>query len=1063
MKITSWSIIFVIIIFAFSFSNRMLANNKMEIIKEEVRYNNALDLSTMDATQSLMNKMINLGDSRNETFYTVLSSVNTFFNSFALTLGYYGGEEKQTTLKTYIPVVAVLSNEGFYICSLEQLQKKENGQTYTYSEHTLKPKIPYAVEDTTPLLITTIGGNQKVVTPTEGIYINYSLENMIKIYDPNTKEILEGTVVDTRHYEDITQAETTKYIKEKLADGTEVNFVCTISDDVYSKEGTYKGKTIYYEKTFYYVNNIRYLYEEWYIDDELVERRTTEYTEDAYEFTKRIEQVGKVGALEGYYELEGNYLTQGNPENAGSIDPFTGIYTIGEYNRVKNEAIANIVKEQLSSYIVLHNRYLQMNNITYTFALPNIDSEDWERAISDVSVFAFVQGIPMVGESYYNNYGIAGAQIIDREIFYGWPGTRYELFNSGIEPGDKDFPTYYSSYEFPENSQYLLEANGARIYYSAQTAAMEGYFPNIHSNDLMDELELDVSKLLVELYYRGNTTAFIQNPNNNQTGQFGATGTTTYDPVLLTYLINPGAESAIYLKQANYMYSTNINMNYSKNRILNNGTSISLGGYDSVSRVGLFPVNQNGTYIMAAREFGGTSGKSNKVTINVLESSFFYTDVTVQVGYAIRDPITERRYAKITLTGYGTPIFSAIDYVRTDGKELNTLDSLTKPTVNAVYGDNPHGYINIYDSGQYRIDTANGYGDKFDSDIVNVTIPNLPPIVSFSMNPTEKITKGATQYDSVSGLTATRYDETYLYKQGTETLTVIANIGDEDVAKGYTTIVDPYTTKWTHWYKASSATGWKNMGELNVGNSNNYSTKEFNVGTHRVYVTATDIYGASATSYIEFIVAEYIDTVNLKDWYVYDHYNNTSTFYSLGRTYSQYYYDGDAGRYFYQPYHILTGTENGQNYIWFKGYPTRPYKDFLFTKQGAEGTRRIDFDVYSKWVGTHTFYGAGFLVNTGVSGDAISGYLVYYHFNNNKRPSIITLYRVTGSANSLHNGGGSLAQVATKSLSGYDWDMNGVSIQIEVTQNNIEIRQKVKSSSRWVYNSSFTTNHTYGI
>lgn len=175
MRITSWSIIFVIIIFAFSFSNRMLANNKMEIFKEEVRYNNALDLSTMDATESIMKKMINLGNDNNETFYTVLSSVNTFFDSFALTLGYYGGEEKLTTLKTYIPVVAVLANEGFYISSLEELQKKEATEVYRYAEHTLKPRIPYAVEDKTPLLTKSISGAEKIEVP--------SRRNIYKLYN----------------------------------------------------------------------------------------------------------------------------------------------------------------------------------------------------------------------------------------------------------------------------------------------------------------------------------------------------------------------------------------------------------------------------------------------------------------------------------------------------------------------------------------------------------------------------------------------------------------------------------------------------------------------------------------------------------------------------------------------------------------------------------------------------------------------------------------------------------------------------------------------------------------
>ena len=505
MRTTSWAIIFVMIIFSFSFANRMLVNNKMEIVKEEVKYNNAIDLATMDATKDMMENMINLGTGNRESFYTVLSSVDTFFQSFGLTLGYYGGEEKQTSLKIYIPVVAVLANEGFYICSLEDLQKTEGGSTVYYKEHTLKPRIPYAIEDKTPLLI---GENEKVKYPAEGIYINYTMGNEIKIYDSKKKKkVSEGVIVDTRHYKDLMETEEYKpyTVVERLADGTEVRFTCMYSNDVYSKEGIYKGNSIYYEKSFYKVNNIRYLYEEWYINDKLVEKRTSEYTEEAYKFTKSIEELGiELGTNESYYRLEGNYLTQGNPENTGFTDPFTGIYTIGEFHRVKNEAITNVVKEKIASYIVMHNRYLEMNNITYTFSLPNISTQDWTRAISDVSVFAFVQGIPMLGETYYNNYGLSGAQIVERNVFYAYPGLRPDLTGGEITPTSTEFPTYYSNYDFSSDAKYLLEANGARIYYTAQAAAKAGYFPNIHSNDLVSQLDIDTNALDVELRYDRN-------------------------------------------------------------------------------------------------------------------------------------------------------------------------------------------------------------------------------------------------------------------------------------------------------------------------------------------------------------------------------------------------------------------------------------------------------------------------------------------------------------------------------------------------------------------------------
>ncbi len=57
MKLVSWGIIFVIIVFSFSFSLRVILNNKMEIMKKEVEYNNALNEATLDATAELAGNM----------------------------------------------------------------------------------------------------------------------------------------------------------------------------------------------------------------------------------------------------------------------------------------------------------------------------------------------------------------------------------------------------------------------------------------------------------------------------------------------------------------------------------------------------------------------------------------------------------------------------------------------------------------------------------------------------------------------------------------------------------------------------------------------------------------------------------------------------------------------------------------------------------------------------------------------------------------------------------------------------------------------------------------------
>lgn len=115
MKITSWSIVFIIIIFAFSFVNRVEISNKMQIMQTEVRYNNAIDEATIDGTKKLMQQIQNLNRQTDMTAYMLLSSCDAFFDSFALSMGYFGGESLQTTLSRYIPAISIIGFDGLYI------------------------------------------------------------------------------------------------------------------------------------------------------------------------------------------------------------------------------------------------------------------------------------------------------------------------------------------------------------------------------------------------------------------------------------------------------------------------------------------------------------------------------------------------------------------------------------------------------------------------------------------------------------------------------------------------------------------------------------------------------------------------------------------------------------------------------------------------------------------------------------------------------------------------------------------------------------------------------------
>lgn len=167
-----------------------------------------------------------------------------------------------------------------------------------------------------------------------------------------------------------------------------------------------------------------------------------------------------------------------------------------------------------------------------------------------------------------------------------------------------------------------------------------------------------------------------------------------------------------------------------------------------------------------------------------------------------------------------------------------------------------------------------------------------------------------------------------------------------------------------------------------------------------------------------------IDTTDLRNWYVYDHYDTAAWTKSewdaayadaLRRPYygytERYWYnvsnpvysiedwlkreaDYTVGTQMYLAQfkeHIYSVNENGYPKMVFVGYGQPAYSDFLFYDPESDGEKVVNFDVDSSKVITHTLAGSGFLVNTGVEvgeggnikkGDGkLQGYLVYYSYS----------------------------------------------------------------------------------
>lgn len=176
-----------------------------------------------------------------------------------------------------------------------------------------------------------------------------------------------------------------------------------------------------------------------------------------------------------------------------------------------------------------------------------------------------------------------------------------------------------------------------------------------------------------------------------------------------------------------------------------------------------------------------------------------------------------------------------------------------------------------------------------------------------------------------------------------------------------------------------------------------------------------------------------IDTTNLDDWYVYDHYESGS-WYGNDATATSEFAKLYAGRRPFVPYTTNYGTrnrvyelsefingENGlnvsnlasvykvKNHIYstvdaygkasmlFTGYGDRAYNDFLFYPAITKYKKYISFDLDASFVNTHSMKASGFLFNTGVDTNGkLQGYLMSMEYSSNTSAEA-NIYRLNGT------------------------------------------------------------------
>lgn len=143
----------------------------------------------------------------------------------------------------------------------------------------------------------------------------------------------------------------------------------------------------------------------------------------------------------------------------------------------KKDIIINTIEKNLSQATA----QAQAMNLNYEYKLPQLSYDEWEQALSNISIIAFMQGMP-IGLKYYNNYAIATStlnkEFVDPdELYFAGKDDQYYHQRQCEQATGSDY-VGYRSIDYVAKS-YEKSDNG--------TTSTKYYYP--HANNTNSELE----------------------------------------------------------------------------------------------------------------------------------------------------------------------------------------------------------------------------------------------------------------------------------------------------------------------------------------------------------------------------------------------------------------------------------------------------------------------------------------------------------------------------------------------------------------------------------------------
>ena len=191
-----------------------------------------------------------------------------------------------------------------------------------------------------------------------------------------------------------------------------------------------------------------------------------------------------------------------DPENDGA-------YATSVLAQHKKDIKINTIEKNLSQA----TEQAKKMNPNYEYRLPQLSYDEWEQALSNISIIAFMQGMP-IGLKYYNNYAIATStlnkEFVDPdELYFAGTGDQYYHQRQCEQATGSDY-VGYRSIDYVTKS-YEKSDNG--------TTSTKYYYP--HANSTNSELECYYCLVNRSTYNAANNKAnWNDNPYNNWTDSY---------------------------------------------------------------------------------------------------------------------------------------------------------------------------------------------------------------------------------------------------------------------------------------------------------------------------------------------------------------------------------------------------------------------------------------------------------------------------------------------------------------------------------------------------------------